>query len=86
MRYWKMAHDPRTPAVVRGLIYLSIAYTLLPIDKMPKWMPQLGLLDNKALAPGLVTLAMFMIPREVMADEGARSGEAPAPRPSAYVA
>lgn len=64
-RYWKMAQDPRTPPAVRFLIYFGIAYTLLPIDLIPDWIPGLGLIDDAAVLPGVIALAMILTPRQV---------------------
>jgi|GEM_PF-2412067 len=69
IRYWKMAHDPRTPKAVRYLIYGGIAYTLSPIDLLPDWIPGLGLLDEAAILPGIIAAAMLMIPSEVKEQE-----------------
>ena len=67
-RYWRMAHDPRTPNAVRYLIYGGIAYTVIPDEWKPDWMPGLGLLDDAAVIPMTVALAMTMVPKEVKQD------------------
>jgi uncharacterized membrane protein YkvA (DUF1232 family) len=72
MRYWKMAHDPRTPKAVRYLIYGGIAYTLSPIDLLPDWVPGLGLVDDAAVLPGVIALSMMMIPKEVKEQHDAK--------------
>ena len=72
-RYWKMAHHPRTPKAVRFLIYFGIAYTLLPIDLLPDWIPGLGLVDDAAILPGVIALAMILTPREVKEQIDTRS-------------
>jgi uncharacterized membrane protein YkvA (DUF1232 family) len=64
-RYWKMAHDPRTPKIVKYLIYGALAYTVSPIDLLPDFIPGLGLLDEAAIVPSVVALAMILIPKEV---------------------
>ena len=65
MRYWRMTQDPRTPPVVRGLIYLGIAATVAPKKIIPKNVPGLGLIDDKALVPAVIALAMVLIPKRV---------------------
>jgi uncharacterized membrane protein YkvA (DUF1232 family) len=65
MRYWKMAHDPRTPKIVRFLIYGGIAYTLMPVDLLPDAIPVLGLIDDAAVLPGVIALSMIMVPKAV---------------------
>lgn len=67
-RYWKMAHDPRTPAAVRYLIYGGIAFTVVPDDWLPDWIPGLGLIDDAAVLPGVIAASMLLIPQEVKDD------------------
>jgi uncharacterized membrane protein YkvA (DUF1232 family) len=69
IRYWRMAHDPRTPPIVRYLIYGGLAYSLSPVDLLPDWIPGLGLLDDAAILPGVVAAAMLLIPQEVKEGE-----------------
>lgn len=64
-RYWRMTHDRRTPSIVRWLIYGGIAFTLIPEDWLPDWMPGLGLLDDAAVVPSVIGLSLLMIPDEV---------------------
>jgi uncharacterized membrane protein YkvA (DUF1232 family) len=72
-RYWKMAHDPRTPSAVKYLIYGGIAYTLSPIDLLPDWIPGLGLIDDAAVLPSVIALSMILIPRTVKAQHDSRA-------------
>lgn len=67
-RYWRMAHDPRTPPVVRYLVYGGIAFTLIPDDWLPDWIPGLGLVDEAAVIPGVIAASMLLIPQEVKED------------------
>ncbi len=69
IRYWKMAHDPRTPPIVRYMIYAGMVYSLSPIDLLPDWIPGVGLLDDAAILPGIIAAAMIMIPQDVKEDE-----------------
>ena len=64
-RYWRMTKDPRTPPIVRYLIYGGLLYTLSPIDLLPDWVPLLGLLDDAAVLPSVITLSMLLIPKDV---------------------
>lgn len=68
-RYWKMTQDPRTPAIVRWLIYGGIAFTVTPESVkeklLPDWIPGLGLLDDAAVVPSVVAASMLLIPKEV---------------------
>ncbi|CAN5353374.1 hypothetical protein BH11ARM1_BH11ARM1_00170 [soil metagenome] len=67
-----MAHDPRTPKAVKYLIYGGIVYTISPIDLLPDWIPGLGLIDDAAVVPSIIALAMVMIPKEVKQDADAK--------------
>lgn len=63
-----MAHDPRTPVAVRYIVYGGLAFTLIPDDWLPDWIPGLGLLDDAAVIPGVVAASMLLIPQEVKND------------------
>ena len=60
-----MAHDPRTPAAVRYIIYGGIVFTVIPDDWVPDWIPGLGLIDDAAVIPGVIAASMLLIPKEV---------------------
>jgi uncharacterized membrane protein YkvA (DUF1232 family) len=68
MNYWRMARDPRSPRIVRLLLYAGLAYALIPIDLIPIWIPVLGLLDDAAILSGVVAIGMTMMPPEVKAN------------------
>ncbi|MBQ5310621.1 MAG: DUF1232 domain-containing protein [Oscillospiraceae bacterium] len=55
-----------TPAVARMLTGLAIAYALSPIDLIPDFIPVFGYLDDVLILPGLISIALRMIPPEVM--------------------
>lgn len=60
--------DPRTPWYARVFSALVVSYLLSPIDLIPDFIPVLGYLDDLVLVPLGITLALKMIPKEVMAD------------------
>ncbi len=62
------ARDPRTPWTARGLVLLTVAYALSPIDLIPDFIPVLGYLDDLIIVPAGIALALKLIPAEVMAD------------------
>lgn len=67
---WLAMKDPRTPLRARLVIAVTVAYALSPIDFIPDFIPVLGYLDDLIILPGLIVLAIRLIPKEVMA--GAR--------------
>jgi uncharacterized membrane protein YkvA (DUF1232 family) len=60
--------DPRTPMLPKILLGLAIGYALLPFDLIPDFIPVIGHLDDLLIVPGLVILALKLIPPEVVAD------------------
>jgi len=45
-----------------------VAYAISPIDLIPDFIPLLGYLDDLVLIPAGISLALKMIPKQVMAD------------------
>lgn len=68
--------DPRVPWIARIWVACVVAYALSPIDLIPDFIPILGYLDDLVLIPLGVSLALRMIPPEVMADSRARAEQA----------
>ncbi len=66
--YRQMAKDPRTPWLSKLLIGLAVAYLLSPVDIAPDFIPILGHLDDVILVPGIIWLALAIIPRSVKRD------------------
>lgn len=59
--------DPRTPWYAKVFAGLVAAYAFSPIDLIPDFIPVLGYLDDLLLVPMGISLALKMIPPEVMA-------------------
>lgn len=70
------ARDPRTPWYARVVVAAVAAYALSPIDLVPDFIPVLGLLDDAVLLPLGITLALRLIPAEVITESRARAAEA----------
>lgn len=47
---------------------MAIGYLLLPFDLIPDFIPVIGHLDDLVIVPGLIYLALKMIPDEVVAE------------------
>jgi uncharacterized membrane protein YkvA (DUF1232 family) len=69
--------DPRTPWHARAFSALVVAYFLSPIDLIPDFIPILGYLDDLILIPLGISLAVKMIPAEVMADARRQAAKPP---------
>jgi uncharacterized membrane protein YkvA (DUF1232 family) len=63
--YFACRH-PQTPWYARLLAVLVVGYALSPIDLIPDFIPIVGYLDDLILVPLGLSLAMRMIPAEVI--------------------
>lgn len=59
---------PQTPWMAKVLLWLALGYVLLPFDLIPDFIPVIGHLDDLVIVPGLVYLALKLIPDAVMAE------------------
>lgn len=69
------ARDPRTPWYAKLLVAGIVAYALSPIDLIPDFIPVLGYLDDLILIPIGMTLAIKLVPHQVLAECRARAQE-----------
>jgi uncharacterized membrane protein YkvA (DUF1232 family) len=65
---WFAYRHPNTPWAVKGLCVFVVAYALSPIDLIPDFIPVLGYLDDVILLPGLIWLAIRLLPAGVVAE------------------
>lgn len=63
---WFACRDPDTPWAAKAIGAFVVAYALSPIDLIPDFIPVLGLLDDLLLLPGLIWLALRLVPPDVV--------------------
>jgi uncharacterized membrane protein YkvA (DUF1232 family) len=66
--YRRILAHPRTPWYAKGVLGLALAYFALPFDLIPDAIPVLGQLDDLLIVPGLIWLALKLVPAEVVAE------------------
>jgi uncharacterized membrane protein YkvA (DUF1232 family) len=75
---WIAARDRRTPLLAKIVAGAVAAYALSPIDLIPDFIPVLGYLDDLAIVPVGILLAVRLVPAALMAafraDAGRREG------------
>ena len=59
---------PATPLYAKLVAIVVVGYALSPIDLIPDFIPLLGYLDDIILIPLGITLAIRLIPKDVMAE------------------
>lgn len=64
--------DPRTPLPAKLVLGAAVGYLLLPFDLIPDFIPVIGQLDDLVIVPGLVLIALKLIPQTVLDDCRAR--------------
>ena len=62
--YRALATHPTVPRPSRWLLAGAIAYLLSPIDLIPDFIPVIGHLDDVVIVPGMIWLALALVPRE----------------------
>lgn len=74
MVYQLLLRDSRTPRAAKLLLAAAVAYALSPIDLIPDFIPVLGFVDDFIIVPGLVLLALKLVPTDVVRDCRMRAG------------
>lgn len=67
--------DPRVPWYARVFVACVVGYALSPIDLIPDFVPVLGYLDDLIVLPLGLSIALRLIPAEVMAECRAQARE-----------
>ena len=63
---WIAYRKPGVPWYAKAFCALVVAYAFSPIDLIPDFIPVLGYLDDLVLIPLGVTLAIKMIPADIL--------------------
>jgi uncharacterized membrane protein YkvA (DUF1232 family) len=66
--YRRVLKHPRTPWLARVLLGAAVAYAVSPVDLIPDFIPVLGYVDDLLLVPGLIRLAVLLIPKDVITE------------------
>ncbi len=73
--YRLVLKDSRTPVLAKVLLGAAVGYFLMPFDLIPDFLPIIGQLDDVIIVPGLVYLALKLIPKELIEECRARVTE-----------
>ncbi len=69
--------DPRVGFLPKLILALAIGYAVSPIDLIPDFIPVFGQLDDLIIVPLLISLAIKLIPIEIMKESRARAESEP---------
>lgn len=65
---WFALGHPATRWPVKAIAAVVVAYALSPIDLIPDFVPVLGYVDDVLLLPGLIWVAVRLLPEGVYAE------------------
>lgn len=85
---WFAYKAPQTPLLAKALCVFMVAYALSPIDLIPDFIPVLGYLDDVILLPGLIWLAIRVLPKPVVEESRIKADawlEANGRKPRSYL-
>jgi uncharacterized membrane protein YkvA (DUF1232 family) len=64
--YRLVARHERTPWLAKILLGVAVGYVAMPFDLIPDAIPVLGQLDDVVIVPGLVWIALRLVPDDVL--------------------
>lgn len=65
--YQRLQKHPQTPKLAKALLWLAIAYVLMPFDLIPDFLPIIGQLDELVIVPLLLYWALKLTPANIVA-------------------
>ncbi len=65
--YQRLQKHPQTPKLAKALLWLAIAYVLMPFDLIPDFLPIIGQLDELVIVPLLLYWALKLTPLDIVA-------------------
>lgn len=79
--------DRRVPWYAKLWLIIVLGYALSPIDLIPDVIPVIGYLDDLLLLPIGLAIAIYLVPKEVMADCRRKAQlHSPTKRPKNWIA
>jgi len=73
--YYRAVYShPQTPLLSKALLWVALAYLVTPFDIIPDFIVVIGHLDDLVIVPGLIWLALWMIPGDVLRECEAGAG------------
>lgn len=69
--------DPAVGCLPKVIVAVVLAYALSPLDLIPDFIPVLGILDDLILLPGLIWLAVHLIPADAFERARRRAQDEP---------
>lgn len=64
--YQALQRHPQTPIIAKAMLWLAIAYLLMPFDLIPDFLPVVGQLDELVIIPALLYFALKLTPGDVI--------------------
>jgi len=72
-----LSRHPAVGLIPRIIILIALAYALSPVDLIPDFIPVLGHLDDVIIIPLLVSLALKLVPGDVVRESRERAAGEP---------
>jgi len=64
--YIRLFFHPNTPRYIKAILIAAGIYLISPVDLIPDWIGVLGIVDDIAVVPSLVGLALNLLKKNEM--------------------